>query len=300
MCKRLKYSRYILPYIGSIVLLLCTLPVCRAQLDATAFQDFTQTIVNPYIVNPSASDTSYSFKIRANNINELGLIKNVSRFYVDADKKIRSQRDNAFHFIGLQVLNSKLGDYISRSRLQVRYSWFAQLSEKASLSSGVSLGFVNYAFLTTHGGTGGSDYAPDGMIGIRYLRPKTSIGFSIQQLFPSVLIPVSQSFRLQRLYNLDVSQRFNLSPKTCLTTYGAVQYTGDDTPLYSVGLMSDLADVVMVGVNYFSMKKTSFNFGIKRVRIFGSYATLVMTYSVFHSSFPLSDNTFELFVALQK
>jgi hypothetical protein len=300
MCKRLRYSNYITYLISAMVLLISNYSKSCAQLNATVFEDFTQFIVNPYLINPSATDSSYRFKIRANNVNEVGLIKNVSRFYLDADKRINTSRKNEFHFVGLQAINSKFGDYISRSRLQVRYSWFAQISKKAFLSSGVSLGFINYAFLTTQGGTGGSDYAPDGMIGLHYVRQKTFIGFGIQQLFTPVLIPVNQSFRLGRLYNADFSQRFDLGPRTYLTTYAMVQQPDQGNTLYSLGLLTEISNVVLVGVNNFSLRKTSFNFGIKRIRLFGAEFMFMTTYSLYHGSFPLPDNTLELFIALQK
>lgn len=287
-------------YVIATVLLFCDSSKCCAQLDATVFEDFTQSIFNPYLINPSATDSSYRFKIRANNVNEVGLIKNVSRFYIDGDKRINSSRENEFHFVGLQAINSKFGDYISRSRLQVRYSWFAQISKKAFLSSGVSLGFINYAFLTTQGGTGGSDYAPDGMIGIHYVRQKTFIGFAVQQLFTPVLIPVNQSFRLGRLYNVDFSQRFDIAPWTSLTTYAMVQQPDQGNTLYSVGLMADISNVVLVGVNNFSLQKTSFNLGIKRIRLLGAEFMFLISYSLYHSNFPLPDNTLELFIALHK
>lgn len=296
----MRYSNYLTHVIGAMVLLLGNSSKCCGQLNATVFEDFTQFIVNPYLVNPSATDSSYRFKLRANNINEVGLIKSVSRFYIDGDKRINTSRKNEFHFVGLQAVNSKLGDYISRSRLQVRYSWFAQISKKAFLSSGVSLGFINYAFLTTQGGTGGSDYAPDGSIGIHYVRQKTFIGVAIQQLFAPVLIPVQQSFRLGRLYNVDFSHRFDISPHTCLTIYGMVQQPDRGRTKYSVGMLTEISNVVLVGINNLSLRKTSFNLGVKRIRFLGAEFMFLTTYSVYHSSFPMPDNTLELFVALQK
>lgn len=273
---------------------------CVAQLDAPVFEDFSQTILNTHIVNPSASDTSYIYVLRASNIIQLGLLKNVNKFYFDGDLRINSSRKNSFHFIGLQALNIKLGDYISKSSLQVRYSWFSQLSKKASFSSGATLGFVNYSFLTTSGGSGGSDYATDGSFGIHYLRPNTVIGISIQQIYPSVLIPVSQSFQLNRLYNIDIERKFNIRNHTVLTAYAIGQYLQEQRLLYSLGLMADVADLVMLGINNFSLRKSSFNCGVHGIRIFGNQLKMVVTYSFYHGSSSLPDSTLEFFVALYK
>lgn len=295
----LKHSVRLTPVIGSVLLFLTNSFYCTAQLNNTVFQDFTQTSINPYLINPAASDTTYSFKFQANSIDELGLIKYVNRFYVDIDKRIPSGRKHSYHFIGLQALNSKIGQYISRSRLQLRYSWFMQLSPRASLSAGISLGFINYAFLTTQGGTGGSDFGPDGMLGVHYVRENTKIGCSIQQVFAPVLIPVNQSFKLNRLYNIDISQRFRLAPRIKVTLFGVAQYTGKSDLLYSFGFMSDVAEYVLIGVNTFSLNKTSFNFGVQHIRMFGSELSLITSYSIYNSVFPTPNSTLELFLALQ-
>ncbi|ABG59308.1 hypothetical protein CHU_2045 [Cytophaga hutchinsonii ATCC 33406] len=287
------------PVIGIVFLLLGKTFCSQAQLNTTLFEEFSQTIINPYLINPAASDTSYVFKVRINAIDELGLIKYVNRYYLDMDKRIGTSRANSYHFIGLEASNSKMGQYIYRSRCQFRYSWYTQVSAKAALSAGISIGFINYAFLTTQGGTGGSDFGPDGMLGIHYIRQNTVIGFGVQQLFAPVLIPVNQSFKLNRLYNIDVSQRFRVAPRIKLTTYGVIQFSGNDNFSYSLGLMSDVADHVILGVNNFSLKKTSFNFGVQHVLIYGTELSIVTTYSIYHSVFPTPNSTLELFMALQ-
>lgn len=299
MYKILKSSILLQPVIGIVLLLYGSSIDSFAQLNTTEFEDFTQTTINPYLINPAAADSSYVFKIRINAVDELGLIKYVNRFYMDMDKRIGTRRKNSYHFIGMQALNSKLGQYISKSRLQFRYSWFTQLSRRAYISAGISLGFINYAFLTTQGGTGGSDFGPDGMLGVHYIRPNTIIGFSMQQIFTPVLIPVSQSFKLNRLYNVDVSQRFRIAPRIKLTAYGVMQYAGQSNFNYSMGVMTDVFDYVMIGVNNFSLKKTSFNFGVQHIRLYGTELSIVTTYSIYHSVFPTPNSTLELFMAVQ-
>jgi hypothetical protein len=300
MLKILKSSVDIKHIIAIIILLLVNEFTCRAQLNATVFEDFSQTTLNPYLINPSATDSSYLFKIRLATIDELGLSRYVNRFSLDIDKRISTSGKNSYHFVGLQAFNSKIGQYISRSRLQFRYCWFTQLSKKACLSSGISLGFINYAFLTTQGGTGGSDFGPDGALGLHYIRPGTVIGFAIQQIFSPVLIPVSQSFKFNRIYNFDISRQFNISPGFNLTASSVIQYAGQKNFNYNLGFMSNVSEYVLIGVNNFSLKKTSFNLGIQRIRLFGGELMLVSTYSFYHGAFPAPNSLLELFLAFQK
>ena len=299
MFKILKASIRIESVIGIFFLFLVTSLPCRAQLDNTVFQDFSQTTLTPYLINSSATDTSYSFKLQGNSTDQLGLIKYINRFYIDADKRIKTSRPYSFHFVGLQATSSKIGQYISKNRLQVRYSWYTQLTKKAALSAGISLGYVNYAFLTTQGGTGGSAFGPDGTLGLHYIRENTIIGVAVQQIFPTVLIPINQSFRLNKLYNIDISQRFRIGPNVKLITYGVAQFSSQTNFIYTLGLMSDLSDYVMLGINDFSSRKTSFNFGIKHIRLYGGEITIVTTYSVYTNKVPGLNSALELFIALQ-
>lgn len=299
MFKILKSSILLKPVIGIVLLFFGGVFTSQAQLNTTVFEDFTQIVVNPYLINPAAEDSSYLLKIRINGIDELGLIKYVNRFYLDIDKRIGTGSKKSYHFIGMQALNSKIGQYISKSRLQFRYAWFTKLSKKASISAGITLGFINYAFLTTQGGTGGSDFGPDGMLGVHYIRPNTTIGFAMQQIFAPVLIPVNQSFKLNRLYNIDISQRFRITPQIKLIAYGMVQYSGQTNINYSMGIMSTVFEYVLIGVNNFSLKKTSFNFGVQHIQFYGSELTIVTTYSIYHSVFPAPNSTLELFMSVQ-
>jgi len=287
--------------IGSLVLFLAYLPMSVAQINSTVYEDFTQTILCPYLINPSSTDSSYRFKARFNNVNELGLARNVSRFYFDADKRLGGgEEQEGYHFGGIQVTNAKIGDYISRSRLQLRYSWLGRISQRAFLSSGISLGFINYAFLTTQGGTGGSDFGPDGSIGLHYLRQSFSVGLAVQQIFRPVLIPVHQSFRLSRLYNLDVSKRMDLSPHADLTSQLVLQAADMDTYSYGINLLASFFDLGLIGVSNYHIRKTSFSLGARNIVLFNSSLLLMISYSIYHHEITVSDNHIEVYLAIQR
>lgn len=270
----------------------------KAQLTNSVYEDFNQVFCNPYLVNPTAVDSSYKFRVVFNNLNEIGVVRNVSRFYVDGDAKISSRNNN--HFIGLQLTNSKLGDYISRSRFQLRYSMQNKLTPRATLSLGISIGFVNYSFLTTQGGTGGSDFGPDGSAGLRYLRRSFALGLSSQQVFSTVLVPVYQSFKLNRVYNLDASKDFFVSPQLSIKLQTVFQSNFEHKNAYNVSALATISSMGLLGVNEFMFRKTSFNAGVQNVKVFGSHFTFITTYSYNHSQIALPDNTLEIFLGIQK
>ncbi|MFN8415373.1 MAG: type IX secretion system membrane protein PorP/SprF [Cytophagaceae bacterium] len=287
------------PVFGIVLFVFMPIYTTWAQLDATVFEDFSQTINNSFLLNPAVKDTSYLFKVRVNAIDEVGLLKYVNRFYFDMDKRIRTSNINSFHYIGIQAFNSKLGQYIQRSRLQFRYAWYTRLSQRAGISAGISLGFINYSLLTTQGGGGGSDFGPDGMLGIQYIRRNTTVGLGVQQIFAPVLIPVNQSFQLNRLYNLDVTHKFTFSPDFHFSVYAVAQLSNPGKLNYIGGVMAEISKYVLVGVNNFSLKKTSFNVGVHRIPFYNTQFSLVATYSLYHIVLPVSSNTIELYLSLQ-
>ncbi len=281
-----------------IIQLLGIVFTSKAQLTNTVYEDFNQFFCNPYLINPTAVDSNYKFKLVFNNLNELRVMRNVKRFYVDGDVKISSQNNN--HFIGIQTTNSKLGDYISRSRFQVRYSMQNKLSDRARLSLGISIGFVNYAFLTTQGGTGGSDFGPDGTAGLRYLRRSFAIGVSSQQIFSTVLVPVYQSFKLNRVYNIDASKDFFISPRLTCKLQSVLQTDFQAKYVYNLSVLAVISENGLLGINSYVFRKTSFNAGLQNINLFGSEFSLIATYSYNHSQIALPDNTLEIFLGIKK
>ena len=135
-----------------------------AQVNVTVPDYFDQFFNNYYLLNPANTDTSYKVKINVGDKSETGLLEGVRKIYVDGDLKLETGRKGMNHFIGVQVVNSKDGDFISRSRFYGRYSWRAMITQNSSLSAGISMGFVNYAFKASQSGAGGVACVGDGDI----------------------------------------------------------------------------------------------------------------------------------------
>lgn len=278
--------------------------LANAQLSSSVFEDFTQITYNNYLINPTAADTSYNYNVRANNINELGFRKNVYRYYLDLDKKF-SSNTQGYHFLGLQVINSRHGSFINGSRLSIRYSWVFEISKKALLASGVSFGFINYSFASSQGGAGGTDYGPDGSIGIRYMRSKFSAGLAMQQIFSPTLTPISQSFEFDKLINLDLVKRITVSPHLYIQIISVMQFSESQTGSYSLGFDTRFMRKGIIGLNTFSFSessalKTSLNLGVQNLSIRKNRLQIVCTYSFFHNGIPTPDNVIEIFLSLKK
>ena len=274
--------------------------ITNAQLNATVFEEFSQSNLNSAIYNPSPTDTSYLFKFQLDNITELGIFNNIGRFYLDVDKKLGLSKLNDNHYLGVSVYNSKQGDFINRSRFHVRYGHENKIGSKTYLSTGATFGFVNYSFLTSQGGTGGSDFAPDGSIGFSIKHKNTSIGFAVQQIFNAVIIPVNQSFPLDRLYNINANRDFNISQQVSSSTSLVYQIKSTSASTFSLNQSILFHKLIYVAANYHSFNKISLNAGIKKFRIYTHHIDLILSYTSYRGDLKLKDNAFEFYISLTK
>jgi type IX secretion system PorP/SprF family membrane protein len=270
-----------------------------AQVNFPASWSFDQYFNNYYLLNPANTDTSYKVKIRATDKSLTGLFQGVSRIYFDGDAKIKAGKQ-AFHFLGVQAVNSREGDFINLSKLFVRYSWRQRISEGSSLSAGISLGFVNYAFKTTQAGPGGSDATPDGSAGIWYLRERFAVGFSVQQMFKGKLQPVNQVFELNRYYNFNAYKIFRLSPYVNLNTHFYSGFQKNQTSNINLTALLEVQDKLEAGVSYRYKKAIGFIAGLKKINIASVDCSLFFSYLIRTGPLSVNDNAIEVYLSFQK
>lgn len=268
-----------------------------AQLTTSNFEDYSQTQWNPYIQNPAILDTSYSFCLKANQIINTGLFSNISKFYVDADKKIKSSNSDEKHYLGFQAVNSKYGDFINKSNLVLRYSWYRKLNDKVSFSSGFSLGFLNLSFLTSNGGGGGSALGPDASLGMRIMSKRISFGFSSNQIFNTILVPLTQTYVFNRTYQIEIQKNFKLSPNIQMLNLISLE-TKDDLNFF-YGINSNLVfwKNTFLSYNYNVLNKSTFGAGLSNLKWNNTGLNLGASYSMYHKSSLANDPNMEIFVA---
>jgi type IX secretion system PorP/SprF family membrane protein len=270
-----------------------------AQVSFPASWSFDQFFNNYYLLNPANTDTSYKVKIRATDKSQTGLFQGVSRIYFDADAKIKSGKQ-AFHFLGVQAVDSREGEFINLSKLFVRYSWRQRISQGSSLSAGISLGFVNYAFKATQAGPGGSDAVPDGSAGIWYLRERFAIGFSTQQMFKGKIRPINQVFELNRYYNINAFKIFRLSPYVNFTTHFYYGFQKNQAANINLASLLEVQDKLEIGAIYRYKKAIGFIAGLKKINIASVDCSLLFSYLVRTGGLSINDNAIEVYLSFQK
>ncbi|MFL5729662.1 MAG: type IX secretion system membrane protein PorP/SprF [Cytophagaceae bacterium] len=272
----------------------------QGQAGFTVPDYFDQFFNNYYFVNPANTDSSYKVSIKVADKSQIGLLQGVTKIYGDADLRLNTGRRQVFHFLGVQAISSKEGEFLRRSKLFARYSWRSAVSERASLSAGLSLGFVNYAFSSSQASAGGSATAPDGSAGIWYLREKMSVGISVQQMFKGKVQPIQQTFELNPHYNLNINRLFRLSPSMNLNSHFMSGFQKGQRTALSLAALLELQNKLEFGMNYRHGRSLAFIAGLKRISIGSSDFSLYFSYLSGITRIALNDNAIELFLSFQK
>lgn len=254
-----------------------------------------QFINNHYLLNPANSDSTYGFAIKIGNKAETGLFQGVNKIYADGDWRIKAGVKGSMHHVGVFVFNNREGNFINRTRLYGRYGWRLRLSSRSSISTGVSLGFINYSFRSSQAGVGGSDLKPDGNLGVWYLRPNTGIGISLQHLSEPDLQPVFQRFKIKRYGNVLGYQKIAFSPFINLNASAFASFDATFAIHGAVAGVAEVYDKVEAGVVYVFPGHALFMVGLKNIRLGDCLLHFSFSYLVETGKLTIRDNAIEIF-----
>lgn len=270
-----------------------------AQLTMSFSDYFDQFYNNYYLLNTANTDTTYKIDATASSKTQTGLFQGVNKIYIDIDLRLSSKKEN-FHFAGIQAINNREGDFISKNRLIGRYSLRIPLSYRSALSAGISGGFVNYAFNTSQSGVGGADWVPDANAGIWYLREKISVGFSTQQLFNQKIRPANQTFSLGRYYNMTIKSHLPVNSFLKYNTHFYARFQKDQPFYFVCASLFELQERFDMGASYAYRRGLSFVTGFKNLAIANSRFSFYFSYLIGVNKISVNDNAFELLVSYHK
>jgi hypothetical protein len=229
---------------------------------------FDQFFQNYYLLNPASSDSSDRIQVSIGNRSLVGLFEGVNRLYVDGSLRLKhNPASTQFSRIGIMVIAYNDGAFIKRTRAYGRYSWSTQLGARSSISGGVAVGAVNYTFLGSQAGGGGSATAFDVNIGIWYLRRKLKIGISYQQMTSSAIAPVNQKFELTPYINLNAIYTSHVGAYVDLVTHAYVRLQSKDKYDVQLAPVFLIHDKFQTGVNLRYKRGIAILFGLKSISI---------------------------------
>ncbi len=270
-----------------------------AQTSLSFSDFFDQFYNNYYLLNPANTDTSYQIAAKVANKAQTGLFQGVNKIYMDVDLRV-SPKKNVIHFAGIQIINNREGDYISKNRLLGRYSLRIKTSERSSLSAGLALGFVNYAFNTSQAGVGGSAWVPDGNAGLWYLRKKLSLGFSMQQMFSQRIRPVDQTFILDNYFNFTAKYSQPINYFLNINSHFYSKFQKGQPAYFVLASLFEIQEKFDAGVSYSYLRGLSGVVGIKQLSMGKSRFSFYFSYFLGTGNVMVSDNAFELLLSYHR
>lgn len=279
------------------------LPILVLLLSGNAFGQntfeypttFSQFFNHYPLLNPGATGTESRAVFRTGNQFNSDLYNRIRCFFALAEFQLN--KDKNLHAMGLSFMNNKEGNLLDFNRAYFQYAFHLSLSEEWKLSSGITLGFLNFSAEQTSSSARISSYAPDGSLGLWLYRDKEKIGFSFAQMFDKSLRVINEQILINRFYRMIYSRSFSLSPyiKFIPAAQLAINKKLREADLNTSFLLKDL---VMIGVSYRFDKGTAYFFGLNNFLFLGNPLDLSFSYNTLWPSSNLSNiQTFELILA---
>lgn len=256
---------------------------------------FDQFFKNYYMINPASYDSTDRVQLSIGNRSLIGLFDGVNRLYVDGSIKLRHQRPGQFSRIGILVIAYNDGAFINRTRAYARYSYSAAVGARSSISAGAAAGIINYTFLGSQAGGGGSASSFDANFGFWYRRPKLRIGIAYQQMIRSVLTPVNQRFELVPYLNFNLIYDIYIGPHVLMSSHVYVKYQSSQYIDVQVAPIFLFYDKFEAGANFRYKRGVALLFGVKSIPIGNGHIRFMGSFLL--STRKLSntfDNAFEL------
>jgi hypothetical protein len=233
-----------------------------------------------FLINPATELSGSKAQLSLGNQEYVGPLRRVRSYYLFAGLKLNKEERNTKSVAAIFVSNEKDGEYVSRSRLYFNYSWHTKVKENLWLGAGAYLGIINYSFESSPNTAGGSDFAPDGSLGIVLYNENLNIGFSGNQVFNSVLRPIIAEYKFPVYYNLNIHKSWEISPHVevrplSLITWKVKEKVWD----LNAGVLSTFHNKVVLGANYKHQKVFSFLAGIKDIQVSKHFFNLNFSYN---------------------
>lgn len=177
--------------------------------------NFDQFFQNYSLVNPAATGKDSPIEGFAGYRTNVGAFEGVNTNYagINIGSKIKDSLDQDHHGFGINLINSREGNYFNRNRLYASYAWHEQISENWILSGGAMLGVINYQYKASEVYPGGTATKPTCDLGLMFYKPHdTYIGLAASQIIKGNMAPLEPLLRIKPSLVFTAEKTIALSP----------------------------------------------------------------------------------------
>ena len=210
-------------YLYTIVILFFVSANCGfGQYSVTRFPvRFGQYYNNFTFINPAYAGFNEGYEATAGSKRMLGNISKISTHYLGLSTRLRNSKgfkEHPFSALSFQAYADKEGVYINRNRIYGSYAWHTNISPKLMLSIGFHIGAINYYVKGTELSGDGSDWEPDGSVGVLFYNDKFATGISVNQMFKAEIQPLEEVavipvfVNYMAYYKLNVGSNVDITP----------------------------------------------------------------------------------------
>lgn len=194
-----------------LFLLFLCFDLLNAQQESSLYPiRFIQYYNGMSIYNPAHGCIENDYEVATGNQRLIGNFNGISTYFLVANMKISgsaNRMNSPFSVLGLYVYNDREGKYLNRSRFYATYAWHGNITKKLKVSGGFHMGGFNYSVKGTPLSGDGSDFSPDGIIGVYLYNSIFKTGISYNQIFNNSIQPLEEYAKLNPFVNFsgDVS-----------------------------------------------------------------------------------------------
>ena len=238
--------------------------------------EFGQFMQSTLLNNPAAITEHDYINFQTGLLQYIGPFKGIRTYYSTFSYQLQKKY---IHEIGFNFIGDREGELISRNYFYGRYSIKIRLNDKYTLSTGSSLGFVNFAFSGSTPNSTGADTKIDGCIGTWLHHEKFNIGFAVNQVTNSSLKPIEETFILSPFYILNSDYEYKINPFHSLKVFMINR-------AYNHKLNSDLAilikhyDTFTWGSGYKTSRGFTFYAGLNKIPVLDDRLHVLFSYFI--------------------
>jgi type IX secretion system PorP/SprF family membrane protein len=228
--------------------------------------NFEQFFQNYSLVNPAATGKDSPVEGFAGYRTNVGAFEGVNTNYAgfNIGSKIKDSLDQDHHGFGVNLINSREGNYFNRNRLYASYAWHEQITENWFLSGGAMFGIINYQYKATDVYPGGTATKPTTDLGLMFYKPQnTYIGLCATQLIKGNMGPLEPLLQIKPSLVFTAEKTLPLSPylgwRSAFIFRGLWQKA---KPEYDLTTMLVIQEVISLGVHYKINEGISFVGGV--------------------------------------
>lgn len=261
-----------------VVLLVLSYP-SQAQTATGLPVQFIQFFKTYSLVNPSSMAKDSSLEMNVGDKSLLGAFNGVRTFYAYGHAQLNKRKPfGSKQVLGLTFMNDREGSYINRNRVSLMYAFHLPISERMTVHAGVAVGVINYFFKASNISAGGSAFAPNADLGLWLHRADFNVGISGNQLIPSTLTPIDQTYTVARYYTFIADKTFIVGPYFLLTPAFTFRWEPTSDYTTDVALVALVQDNLTMALAYKVERGVSVSAGLEKIKLGQSLLKMMVSY----------------------